>query len=88
MITVREDICRGCAICTRACPRGAIRIESRKARIDPVRCDECMQCVRACPMGAIVSVEEDSYAETAKALMDLQRRVRELSERVAALERG
>jgi Fe-S-cluster-containing hydrogenase component 2 len=63
MLKVNEDICRGCGLCTRVCPQGAIRVIGGKAQIDTRRCNSCYQCLSVCPQGAIsemvvVSTEE------------------------------
>ncbi|MEN6478735.1 MAG: hydrogenase iron-sulfur subunit [Anaerolineales bacterium] len=58
---VDEAKCSGCAVCTRACPYGAIERAAREidgqersiAQVDPTLCQRCGLCVAACPSRAI-----------------------------------
>jgi heterodisulfide reductase subunit C len=60
---VDEDICSGCAVCTRACPYGAIErvtmpvggngAERTVAQVDANLCMHCGICVAACPSEAM-----------------------------------
>jgi heterodisulfide reductase subunit C/coenzyme F420-reducing hydrogenase delta subunit len=67
---VDATICSGCAVCTRACPYGAIErvtkvvdgIERAVAQVDPNLCQHCGVCVAACPSGAM-SLEATSQRE-------------------------
>ena len=51
---VREDLCRKCGLCHKACPAGAV-IWSKKqvARIDREKCVRCLVCFQACPFDCI-----------------------------------
>ena len=40
--------CTGCKLCVPACPRGAISVLDKKARVDMAKCDLCGACVSAC----------------------------------------
>jgi heterodisulfide reductase subunit C/coenzyme F420-reducing hydrogenase delta subunit len=58
---VEEATCSGCAVCTRACPYGALErvtktiqgSERTVAQVDKNLCLHCGICVAACPSGAI-----------------------------------
>ncbi len=48
------SLCNGCAMCTRVCPHGVLRIEAKKAVIaDRDACMECGACARNCERGAL-----------------------------------
>jgi polyferredoxin len=44
--------CKGCALCTSACPTGTINPEKNYAS-DPAECTMCMQCLEPCPRSLI-----------------------------------
>jgi ferredoxin len=48
VISIDIDICRGCGICEKNCPVGAIAVVNKKAIIDQGRCVGCGVCVRLC----------------------------------------
>ena len=51
------DKCKGCTVCTRKCPVGAIKGEVRKAHVlDANVCIRCGVCAAACKFDAIVGV--------------------------------
>ncbi len=55
------NLCKHCARCAGACPRGAILPDEDK-RIDRTRCDECGLCVDACFYGALVRYGKEMTA--------------------------
>jgi len=51
---VKEEACKRCGLCFRACPAQAIRWEKKQpACIDRSACTRCRSCIRACKYGAI-----------------------------------
>ena len=86
MILIRKDLCRGCGLCTHACPRGAIRIRFGKAEVDHTRCDECLACVNSCPFGTIIQTPTDTLHKMAILLNDLRRQMEEMESRLDYLE--
>ncbi len=57
--TIDAELCRGCTICAKKCPTGAIRGEPKKVHtIDQSKCIKCGICITSCPekFGAIRKV--------------------------------
>jgi len=50
---VLSDVCAACQECVRICPRGAVRLAGRAARVDEEECIHCLCCHEACPHRAI-----------------------------------
>lgn len=52
MIEVDAEKCRGCGICEKNCPIGAISVIDRKAAIDE-KCVKCGVCIRVCSFDSL-----------------------------------
>ena len=50
---VRTRDCIGCGKCAESCPQKIIKVENRKAKIDPKTCIRCYCCHEMCPVKAI-----------------------------------
>ena len=55
MITIIADKCKGCGLCAKGCPYGAIDMVGKKAVVND-KCVDCNACVKSCHFGAIVGV--------------------------------
>ncbi|PKM80098.1 MAG: tungsten formylmethanofuran dehydrogenase [Firmicutes bacterium HGW-Firmicutes-14] len=67
-IVIDEERCKGCALCTAACPKGLIRISGRlngsgyhpAEIVDGEKCRGCALCAVMCPDVAIEVEKEAS----------------------------
>jgi NADH-quinone oxidoreductase subunit F len=54
-LTIDEAKCKGCGLCVRKCPAGAISGEKKQPhRLDPEKCVKCGACEEACKFKAII----------------------------------
>ena len=60
-----SEPCKGCSLCTSACPTGTIDPEKNYAS-DPAECTMCMECLEPCPRSLIRFTREGSLAEGQK----------------------
>jgi Fe-S-cluster-containing hydrogenase component 2 len=52
VITIEEGLCKGCGLCSKNCPTGAVTLIDKVAQLD-AHCTGCGICMRLCPFGAI-----------------------------------
>lgn len=57
MVEVNQENCRGCGLCEKNCPTGAISVIGRKAVVDE-KCVNCEVCIRVCRFDSITRPEE------------------------------
>lgn len=54
---INEERCKGCGVCIKSCPTGAITGEKKKPHhIDPELCIKCGACATACKLHAVEGV--------------------------------
>jgi ferredoxin len=53
-LSMKENLCTGCGMCSLVCPHGVLTMRDGRARImDRDGCMECGACARNCPSGAV-----------------------------------
>ncbi len=54
-LTLNQEACTGCGLCTIVCPHGVLAMgESRVEIVDHDGCMECGACTQNCPTDALV----------------------------------
>jgi len=56
-VKVLLDLCIGCGLCVKKCPKQAIELIDKKAVISQDKCIKCGLCINSCPKKAIVRDE-------------------------------
>ena len=62
-ITVNEDKCIGCGMCTLVCPIGNFYLQDKKAKHKSNQCQFCLACAHHCPRKAIYTSLSDKNPE-------------------------
>ena len=66
-LTFNEELCKGCGLCVRACPKSVLALSKTKLNakgyhpaevVDQAACIGCASCARTCPDVAI-RIEKD-----------------------------
>ena len=66
-LTIVKDLCKGCGLCVRACPKNVLALSRTKLNakgyhpaevVAPEACIGCASCARTCPDVAI-RIEKD-----------------------------
>jgi heterodisulfide reductase subunit A len=55
IVQINPDICKGCRLCQKLCPYGALEFNEDKKimEVESAKCKGCGTCAAACPAGAI-----------------------------------
>lgn len=65
-VTIVEELCKGCGLCVRACPKKIMQLSKTKLNskgyhpaevVDPGACIACAACARTCP-DVVITVEK------------------------------
>lgn len=64
-VTFNENLCKGCSLCVRACPKGILTLAADKLNVkghhpaictDMAACIGCASCAKMCP-DCVITVE-------------------------------
>ncbi len=67
-VTIAQEVCKGCALCTVACPKHILALDMKKLNakgynpchvMDMDACIACAMCAIICPDSAITVEKED-----------------------------
>ena len=62
-VKILKDNCKGCSLCAKACPFGAITVVDRKAVVDESKCTNCNACFAKCKFNAIEKAAEEEATD-------------------------
>jgi 2-oxoglutarate ferredoxin oxidoreductase subunit delta len=66
-LTINEDLCKGCGLCVRACPKNILELSRAKLNAkgyhpceitNMSECIACASCARTCPE-VVIRIEKD-----------------------------
>jgi ferredoxin len=53
ILSIDQEKCNGCALCSKKCQISAITVTDKKARVDEINCLGCGSCVKFCKVDAL-----------------------------------
>ncbi len=76
LVTIKPEECKGCTVCSKICPTGAILMKYDKngelyAHIDYKKCIYCKKCVTACPYRVVKIKTPPAYKKLNKTMNKL-----------------
>ncbi len=70
IVIVNEDWCKGCGICADVCPKGVLKLDKLRLKMQVEKPDDCIacgQCEMICPDFCIFVFSEEEYSQIAQA---------------------